>query len=123
MRNEPVLFLVVYNITVNPSEMSPKYLQSFFLALALLPNYQREKAFSSFQQHSRKTVKSHLEKAAGHLMVCFIKAKAEEYLRAPLKCIQIETYRLSVNSMRISTGVCARVCVCVSVVISLKVRP
>lgn len=58
-----------------------------------------------------KIEKLHLEKAARPLMVCFLAATADEYLRATLKCIQIQKYGLSesVNSTTFSTCVC--VCV------------
>lgn len=55
-----------------------------------------------------KIEKLHLEKAARPLMVCFLAATADEYLRASLKCIQIQKYGLSesVNSTTFSTCVC-----------------
>lgn len=58
-----------------------------------------------------KIEKLHLKKAARPLMVCFLAATADEYLRASLKCIQIQKYGLSesVNSTTFSTCVC--VCV------------
>lgn len=55
-----------------------------------------------------KIEKWHLKKAARPFMVCFLAATADEYLRASLKCIQIQKYGSSesVNIVTFSTCVC-----------------